>query len=346
MQQFDSANIEDPFTSDHNLDPLTPGFPLQTPPPTRDARRKPHQPRLPDFATPPTIRKRPMTSSGGCEGGPAVSSPDLFDYNTDASPFPFTPLQFSPPPGFAPSGPTTAPAQHGRVFWDSQSFPNFEPTFPTIAEDPFSSTPAPAAQHFSFSSPVPLIHHQYAASESYPGPPLHSHMRPQTARPVTAAPMHSIPAGINPNVLRASQSFAGQTETFRAIAAAGPSSPYATQKAALQREKSARAKKSAGRPSLRHANTDSTVSRSESPLKRQKSNPNPPMGTFATTPRRREVVLTVDEHGHASTMVIGDPLPPGSYSLAATDGEESEDVEGSVSASSDAQSAIKELRKK
>lgn len=345
MQQFDNANIEDQLLNDHNLEPSTPGFPLQTPPPTRDSRRKPQQPRLPDFATPPTIRKRPMSSSGG-GGGPAVS-PDLFNYNTDASPFPFTPLQFSPPQGYPPPGePMTAPAQHGNVFWDAHSFPNFEPTFPTIAEDPFSSTPAPAAQHFSFSSPAPLMHHRYAASESYQGAPLHPHLRPQTARPMTAGPMHAIPAGINPNVLRASQSFTGQPETFRPIVAA-PSTPYATQKAALQREKSARAKKAAARPSLRRANTDSTVSRSESPLKRQKSNANPPMGTFTATPRRREVVLTIDEHGHASTKVIGDPLPPGSYSLAATDEEESDDgVEGSISVASDAQAAIKELRKK
>lgn len=340
MQQFGDTNIDDTFLMDADVGGTTSGYPLQTPPPTRDStKRKPHQPRLPEFATPPTIRKRPAprpTTAG------IQQSPNTFNYAPEASPFAFSPLTFSPPTtvGFAQSGPVSAPVHTNHVFWDPASFSSFQPTFPTIAEDPFTATTPTAPQAVDFSSSNPVVH-RYAASESFAAPPIPPHVRPQTAQPSTGPPMHSLPAGINPNVLRASQVAPGQTETFRA--AATGSTPYATQKAALQRERSVRSKKG---PGLQRSTTDLMLARSESPLKRQKSNAHPPLASFTTTPRRREVVLTVDERGNASTQVVGEPLPPGQYSFTTEEEGSDTDRDGSVSVSSDAQAAIRQIRHK
>lgn len=346
MQRFDDAHLSESFSNTADMPPATPAFPLRTPPPTRgSSKRKPQQPRFAEVSTPPTIRHAPPPSLSAAPG----PSPYM---SFDASPFPFSPLHFSPhAPGFAPSGPVTAPAQQQHVFWDPNAYSSIEPAFSGFQEDPFVSQPA-VSQSFNFSSPMP-VNHRYAASESFPQPPpIH---RPQTARPSTALPMKSPPSVINPSMLYTNQSSFLPSQRRQTVSEARPlapptrTTPYATQKELLQREKADKLRRTSGRPGLQRSATESQlISRSESPLKRQKSNAHPPLSVSPTKPR--EVVLEIDEHGHASTKVVGEPLRPGRYSVSPLAVQQEEDTEdddvGSEKAVSDAGAAIRQIRKR
>lgn len=66
--------------------------------------------------------------------------------------------------------------------------------------------------------------------------------------------------------------------------------------------------------------------------------------------KRREVVLEIDEHGHASTKIVGEPLRPGRYSVSPLAVQQEDDTEEDDAFSektvSDAGAAIRQIRKR
>lgn len=289
----------------------TPAMQMQTPPPTRDAstKRKPQQPRLPEFSTPPTIR-RMSAPHDAWSNTPLPSDHMTF---AEMSPFAYTPLQFSPfvpATGFAPSGPMTAPAYTNQsVFWEPNSNHTYDPTsFTSVDDDPFGPGFGSATNSFTFASSPPT-QHRYSNSDNflvqYPVP--RDATRPQTAIPAarnqqakqTYSSASSSQVGIDPSVLQGVAGMNTQDSSFTKQPPPGTAQsfrqPYQHQMESLQREKAERADRAASfslqqpapsfntttssRGGLRRSLTDSKI-RSSTAAQRKKLAPK--MNTGAT----------------------------------------------------------------
>ena len=187
LGQFNGTTIQDrSYTQGTMAQSITPSVQMQTPPPTRDAssRRKLKQPKLVTAATASTIPSRRMSVPGNSW----LKRPSGVSH-LDASPFAYTPLQFSPPDPTQlfqtpTSGSVTAPAYpQSGLFWDPNS--NHElafSSFSTIAEDPFISPPQDAGTSFSDQLDMSSSS-QHFSTFAIPVKPIPDFARPQSARP-------------------------------------------------------------------------------------------------------------------------------------------------------------------
>jgi len=187
LGQFNGTTIQDrSYTQGTMAQSITPSVQMQTPPPTRDAssRRKPQQSKLVTAATASTIPSRRMSVPGNSW----LKRPSGVSH-IDASPFAYTPLQFSPSDPTQllqtpTSGSVTAPAYpQSGLFWDPNS--NHElafSSFSTIADDPSNSPPQDAGTSFSHHLDMSSSNQQLSTF-AIPVKPTLDFARPQSARP-------------------------------------------------------------------------------------------------------------------------------------------------------------------